>query len=424
MIITNKGEIDINALLLLGASTKREDSTKIGYFGSGLKYALAVFIRNGFDIKIFSGLSEIKLSTEKTTFRGMDFDKLLVNGVPTGITTSLGADWELWQAFREIYCNAIDEGEHTITSDTEAVPEKGLTKIIIEPNTADALYSLQGIVDNWNDYFSDRRTDIVVSNSEIKIFQGGKHLCLYRKGIRAYDTTKESLYDYDFNTIDINESRIIKYSFHIYEGLAKYWAKYATKNMVLTMFNAKQDEYFEWDADWYYSGQFNQEWLAAINGKKLIPHSISGYFIREQADGSGIVIKDTLAKALKKCFKDGVHVMGPEDSTHSFVKVEKSPRQAEMIQKSLDFFRRAEMPIEYPIEVVIFNDVSIMGHANDGTIYISVKTLEQGLKYTLSTILEESLHLESGCSDETRSFQNHIINKIVTLLEDKIGVIV
>ena len=53
--ITNKGEMQQEAMTLLGASTKRGDDTKIGFFGSGLKYALAVMIREGIEFHIYSG---------------------------------------------------------------------------------------------------------------------------------------------------------------------------------------------------------------------------------------------------------------------------------------------------------------------------------------------------------------------------------
>ena len=52
LIITNKGEIEPQALHLVGASTKRGDSSKIGQFGSGNKYALAYLLRNEHEVLI------------------------------------------------------------------------------------------------------------------------------------------------------------------------------------------------------------------------------------------------------------------------------------------------------------------------------------------------------------------------------------
>jgi len=50
--IQSKGEIETEAFTLIGASSKRNDETKIGYFGSGLKYSIAALLRNNIDFKI------------------------------------------------------------------------------------------------------------------------------------------------------------------------------------------------------------------------------------------------------------------------------------------------------------------------------------------------------------------------------------
>lgn len=424
MIIQNQGEIDVNALLLLGASSKRGDESKIGHFGSGLKYALAVLIRNDIDIKIFSGITPIKIGTRKTKFRGIEFTKIIVNNRETGITTSLGEDWEVWQAIREIYCNAIDEGGHKIVGIGEPVlPAEGKTTFVLEPNGAGALILLQKINDNWNSYFTEKRTDKVLETNEWKVFQGMHNLCFYRKGIRCWDCNRESLYDYDVDQIEINESRIVKYTFMMYSQIARLWGSSATEDMIHNLLNHKNEDYFENILSWSDVSHFNENWLKVINGRKVIPDQISGYFMREQSEG-GLVVDHALAQALKKSFKDRIKVLGPSDNTNTYTAVEHSIKHCEMIRKCLDFFDRAGMPIKYPIQVVVFGEEKVMGHAAEGTIYLSVKAIDAGMKYTLTTILEESLHMESGQDDETRGFQDHIINKLVTLLEDKIGVIV
>ncbi len=91
--IKNIGLIEPQALYLVGASTKRNDFSKIGQFGSGNKYALAFFLRNGYEVKVFSGLNEIKIETRKETFRDHDFNVIYVNGEKSSITTEMGKDW-------------------------------------------------------------------------------------------------------------------------------------------------------------------------------------------------------------------------------------------------------------------------------------------------------------------------------------------
>ena len=105
--IVNDG---LNAILLIGASTKRGDDTKIGFFGSGLKYSMATLLRNGIPFKMFSGTKEIKITTKKVKLREQEFRQIVINGKPTSMTLEMGIDWQPWFAVREILCNAIDEG--------------------------------------------------------------------------------------------------------------------------------------------------------------------------------------------------------------------------------------------------------------------------------------------------------------------------
>lgn len=70
--ISSQGEIEEKAFTLIGASSKRGDNTKIGYFGSGLKYSIAWLLRNKIDFKIFSGYRPINVSggVQKSIIRG------------------------------------------------------------------------------------------------------------------------------------------------------------------------------------------------------------------------------------------------------------------------------------------------------------------------------------------------------------------
>ena len=62
--ITSYGEIDIRAFSKMGASSKRQDGSKIGMFGSGLKYSLAFLLRNKIPFRVFSGYREVKFTTQ------------------------------------------------------------------------------------------------------------------------------------------------------------------------------------------------------------------------------------------------------------------------------------------------------------------------------------------------------------------------
>src|SRR3989304_196357 len=120
LCIKNSGEIDINSIILLDASTKRGDSKgKFGFFGTGASYAAAALLRAGAEIIIYSGKTRIDISKKKLSFRDKEFNQIVLikDGVesPTSFTTELGPTWEVWMAIREYICNAKDEGGEDFT---------------------------------------------------------------------------------------------------------------------------------------------------------------------------------------------------------------------------------------------------------------------------------------------------------------------
>ena len=78
LVVENKCELGLEGLLLMGASTKRSQSGQIGKFGTGLKYALAVLMREGIGLITISGEKRYTFGTEKVTFRDQEFDRITV----------------------------------------------------------------------------------------------------------------------------------------------------------------------------------------------------------------------------------------------------------------------------------------------------------------------------------------------------------
>ena len=151
MEFSNKGEVEINAFKLLGASTKRGQNGKIGFFGTGLKYAIALMLREDIKFKVYVGTKEVKLGVRKTAFGGTKVGVITVNGEKTSMTTDAGIDWKPWFAIREIYSNALDEGGAMELSDTFN-PEAGKTKIYVEMSE-----KLGDVSSNWQSYFTMKR---------------------------------------------------------------------------------------------------------------------------------------------------------------------------------------------------------------------------------------------------------------------------
>ena len=110
----NPGEIDIRGATVAGLSAKEGD-TPIGFFGTGLKYALATALRFKCQVIIHSGTKTHIFWLKNETIRGKPFDTIQMQTdrgdfVDLGFTTELGKTWELWMSYREFLCNALDEG--------------------------------------------------------------------------------------------------------------------------------------------------------------------------------------------------------------------------------------------------------------------------------------------------------------------------
>ena len=211
-LFENKGEVDNEIIQLFGLSTKTGDDTKIGQWGSGLKYAIAKFLREDIEIRVFSGEKEIKVSKKKKTIgsgsKKMTVEVITFDGKETSLTTQMGFDWELWFAMREIYANMIDEGGTDIQIDNEIKPRKGFTRIYV-------MMSGKTNID-MNRYFLLGESPIStfkVGREEIEVYKNSyKEFLAYHKGVQCYNAEPQSKFRYSSNKIEINESRVAKYS--------------------------------------------------------------------------------------------------------------------------------------------------------------------------------------------------------------------
>ena len=117
---------DMRAVTIQGLSAKpaAPGEKPIGKFGTGLKYALAVLLREGCAVRIITPEGCYRFTTKRAEFRGTEFGEIWMSFRPEGgtkprprklmpFTTHYGSNWEMWMAFREIHSNTLDEGGWT-----------------------------------------------------------------------------------------------------------------------------------------------------------------------------------------------------------------------------------------------------------------------------------------------------------------------
>lgn len=415
----NEGEVPINAFKLLGASTKRDDESKIGFFGTGLKYAVAVLLREGVDFKIFSGEKEVVISTRKTKFINEDVHVMTVNGEKTSITLDAGIDWEPWFAIREIYSNTLDENGK-MTQNAKVEPVKGKTRIFVDIENP----SLSELFKNWESYFSSARTPLV-DKFRGKMFNklpAVPQLTIFRKGIRVHTEKMHSLFDYDLDNIEINESRVIKYRFYAL-GYASDILAQAGEDEIRTMVelykHPGRTEFIEWkDEFWEFAHQihFTGPWLQVLDDRKVIPANFAGYYeITEEC----VVLPDKLIEKLKQKFGNSIRTMNNATEKYTLIEnFDKSP-----IIPHLSDFSKVGLKFSIDdIDVVKFKDKDIMGMSKDKRVQLSEDLFSpMGQSDVSVVLLEEIVHAKTGFNDNSRQMQDYLFGALHKMIKKAIA---
>lgn len=428
LLIQNKGEIDSNALILMGGSTKRDDTSKIGMFGSGNKYAIALMLKKGIQFTMYSGVNEIQISTKEVGFRDKSFQQILINGQETSLTTDMGPQWESWMSLREWISNSIDEGESNVVNSTTIKSGKeGYTRIYIEHHP-----DIVEVLENWSRYFSFDRTDVIVSNTDGCVYPNVDHekgsLLMYRKGIQCYYLpSQKALYTYDIPLLNINESRVLSDSWDAKCKIAKFLNNHATVDIAkYILHNGAVDKYYENTLDYSYwiSGKMTDNWKEAIGDRIIVNNDASGFFMKEMAENPYYRVPAELAKAIKKSFPDiKVYGVGQDGSGKlNWRVVDRTKKIDHMLKKAIEFCTEVGYSVNYDILVVEFDKEDTLGLAHNNHIHIAEKVFDMGMKELVMTLLEESEHLKTKFKDETREWATHWIRMYVTAKEEAHGI--
>lgn len=205
--IHNTGLIPLEAFTLLGLSTARGHSDKIGQFGSGAKHAICTLLRHNIPFQVFSGLDEIRFTAPEATALGQPIQLLHINGQPTSMTLGFGAlDWNRpILAFRELISNAIDSCGYTpetISFSSSVQPLDGETTIWLPMNHPEVFGNAGEITQTFLHARGMENEPVLEKESLGKVR-------LYRKGVFVQTGQSDSLFDYNDTSevLTLNESR-------------------------------------------------------------------------------------------------------------------------------------------------------------------------------------------------------------------------
>jgi hypothetical protein len=407
--IQNKGLLDIRLIALMGGgTTKSGNSYAIGRFGTGLKYTLAFLFRNNLAFKIFVGQEEIKINTEIEQIGDTTFEIICINGHRTSITTQMGQEWRPWMICRELYCNALDEGEASHEVTTNAVGTEGKTTFYIQVDT-----QIQDVINNWDKYFIQNKTPMFV-NDNCRIYPGGDSLRLYKNGVLILEDGKtRSLFAYDLLEAEINELREFKGSKSY--TVAKCLAQADRKVASYFLENIKDSYYegsHEMDFEWYLT--FNPAWGEVIGQAKLITQkSLDDIRARGiEMDGKDyIIVPKNVYKTLTKQF-EGVGALrvaqkGAEFFEHYDPIVENRVKEALTVLEHCDYIFHPDLEFVFGY----FEDRNVGARINldEKKVYISNTFLSKSVFEICYILAEENEHFLTGFHDCSRELQTHFL---------------
>ncbi len=192
----NEGVIDLDTVRLMGVNVK-VGGNPIGHFGTGLKYAIATLLRTNHIVQLKAGRIAYDFSIRTKIIRGKPFGVIFMNDEQLGFTEELGKDWEVWQAYRELHSNCLDEDG--VISD--------------KPMSADTVIKVMG--EPIEEVYHQRHTIFLTGQPTwvtdgLEVFRGSSKYMFYR-GVRVLELPKSSRFTYNITVpMMLTEDRTLK----------------------------------------------------------------------------------------------------------------------------------------------------------------------------------------------------------------------
>lgn len=251
IVFENRGVIPVEAFTTFGLNAKPNTENPIGYFGTGLKYAVAVTLRLGGSFRLFRGDEEYEFYTKIEDFRGTEFSMIRMkkrkglfgrwsyDRLP--FTTELGKDWKPWMAVREIESNTRDEIGRSYVTDAPAsvdINSSGNTKIVIDCPEMETSYTEEEI-------FLKIDESVLFESRGIKVYEKASRHLWYR-GLRVVDLEYPSMYTYEFiDKVDLTEDRTLKYYHYEIQNITRALASCDDISVVSRIMDNQNENVFE-----------------------------------------------------------------------------------------------------------------------------------------------------------------------------------
>lgn len=371
----NAGLIDLDVIRVMGVSVKTGDNP-IGYFGTGLKFALSTLLRTGHRVELRRGGEVLEFTAREALVRGKAVSRVYMGEEALAFTTDLGRNWEVWQAYRELHSNTLDEAGEI--SDRELA---GDTVIAVEGDAIQREYI------NRDNIFTSGKP--ITSNEFLEVRPGPTRHVYYR-GVRAGTLPEELMFSYNLLCpMTLTEDRTFESQYTVQWKLAQLVPRLPHRGIHAQLLT-KGDR---WDQqlDFTMCGSPSQEFLdaAAATYTNMTSSNAARRVVDRDLQQRGVFPPARLGEEAQQAF----------------------------LQAFPHLFRLGASLSPEDVEVVESLGPGVMGlwHQERGQVFLAASTLDCGLETVVATLYEEWLHKAHGYRDESRALQTFLFQKLVAV---------
>jgi hypothetical protein len=376
----NNGVIDLDVIKTMGVSVKTNDNP-IGYFGTGLKFAIATLLRTGHKITLDTGGDLFEFRTVTKSIRGKDFDMVYMGDEQLAFTTDLGRNWKVWQAYRELHSNTIDERGY-IGRNPKQLDDNSTTFMIYGQEIEEAF-------DNRYEIFLSSDPSWVVDGLEI---HRGQSKYLYYRGVRVAELPKSTAFTYNFTMpMKLTEDRTLESMYDAQWRIGCRIPMVADPEFARRILNPEYDG-FESDLDFTNCYSPSEEFLDVIETFKdhIKLNSNAKALLKEKRKAS--ISRDSCVLSMQEIMT---------------------------VNSALTLLPAVNCNLKY--EEIIFVEnlgIGVEGLCEDGNIFLARAAIAKGSDWVASTLYEEWLHRQFGFTDKSRGMQQFLFDKIFQLVKE------
>lgn len=469
LLIQNLGVAPIEGYTLLGMSTTRDCGVKgaIGQFGSGSKHAINVLLRAKLKFWIYCGKTRLEFYTKTEEIddglTNKSVEKVIcrVTGtcnrtIDCGWVLDFGSiDWnETAMALREFVSNAIDR---TIRQEGDFIKSIEAGSLAVIPQTEEQrqakdahtrIYIEMGPeVQRYYGELPKRFLHFSPDPSQVsksmlpkadRNLGNGLTPMIYRCGVlvrEVKETTRASLFDYNFKPDELSIDECRNSSEYATRGACAKLMCGADRENLVTIFKSLQngDDTFESGADSYYlcspcevpTEEKKQVWQEAWQqtaGKAVMCDGEAKEIVQHlQRKGHKVKpVKSSAWLATSERFgiktAEGILSENEQKGRVTIPATEAAVKAVETVWTwlvELGMTQGKKFPEVGCYRDIMHAESEIHGFYDGGTVYLREDIADGLNKYLLKVAYEEVVHYVTGATDNSRDFQNFLIDCFV-----------